>query len=498
MSRRDTLRLLKPAAMATTFLPMPGKYQLWSHPVGSDRPLARPLGRTGREVTYFGLAGGNKVMWDLPGDEGAEIVVKAVRLGVTYLETANNYQLSQRNYHKAFQILKLIPGEPGYDHNLRGRLFLATKTGLRHAAVRDGSKPMGRSAGGGTSCIDDLMRSLTQFFGDGKGYIPDGAYIDLMQLHSLTSEADVDALYEGLENPSEKSPRLGAIAGLVDFRDGTNFTGLNPSHKKYIRHIGITGHENAAAHMAAIRRDNKNNLETLLVAINPNDRHNFCHQTNSVPVAAAKKMGIIGMKVFADGVMYGLEKKYASQPGQSVMSVGQKGKVPFEDFLRYTLSAQGVSTIITGIGMIDKSNDPSRDQLAANLLACHQQDTMSPAQRKNVEERVAQLHGTDTNFFQRPACGMLGAQVRVEREGTGPVKVKWDTAYAGADPFVRYEVYRREEKIASMEWKPQLSETPFETVDDKAPASHSGGIWYKVRAVDASGAFVDSKSVKPA
>src|SRR6266851_4283691 len=120
ISRRDAIRS---ALMATTFLPMTGRYRAWAHP--AERPLlTRPLGRTGREVTTFGLAGGNKVMWDLPGDEGGEIVVKAVRMGLTYLETANNYQLSQLNYHKAFRILNLIPGEPGYDYALRGRLFL--------------------------------------------------------------------------------------------------------------------------------------------------------------------------------------------------------------------------------------------------------------------------------------------------------------------------------------------------------------------------------------
>lgn len=144
-SRRAAVRLAGGALSATVFLPMGGRFAVYARPVG--KPLqTRVLGRTGREVTTFGLAGGNTIMWDLPGDQAAETVVKAVRMGVTYLETANNYQLSQVNYGKAFRVLNLIPGEPGYDSALRGRLFLATKTGLRHAIVRDGSKPMGRSS----------------------------------------------------------------------------------------------------------------------------------------------------------------------------------------------------------------------------------------------------------------------------------------------------------------------------------------------------------------
>ncbi|MFN3323013.1 MAG: hypothetical protein ACK5AZ_05925 [Bryobacteraceae bacterium] len=497
-SRREALRLAGGLTMATTFLPIAGRYRTWSHPAANNL-LTRPLGRTGREVTTFGLAGGNKVMWELPGDEGVGIIVKAVRTGITFLETANNYQLSQRNYHKAFRILNLIPGEPGYDAALRGRLFLATKTGLRYAAIRDGSQPKGRSAGGGSTCIEDLMRSLTQFFGDGKGYIPDGAYIDLMQIHTLTREDDVDAIYEGLENPSDKSlPRIGALAGLLDFRDGTNHTGLNPGHKKYIRHIGITGHENPTVHMYAIRKDRKNILDTLLVVANPNDRHYFCHQTNSIPVAAAKNMGIIGMKVFADGVMYGLEKRYASQPGQSVLSVGQPGKVSYKDFIQYTLSVPAMSTLITGIGLVDKSNEPDRDQLIANLAACQEREPLSAARRAEIEARTADLHGIDTNFFQRPSSGMLPPQTfHVERpRPDAPVKISWSTAYAGGEPLVLYEIYRREQKIATVPFRPQITEDLFTHTDSSAPASHSGGIYYKVRAVDAKGSFVDSISVK--
>ena len=136
-------------------------------------------------------------------------------------------------------------------------------------------------------------------------------------------------MYEGLDNPGDKAlPRVGALACLLDYRDGTNRTGLNPQQRKWIRHIGITGHENPAVHMYAMQRDTRNILDTLLVAVNPNDPRYFCHQTNSIPVANAKGMGVIGMKVFADGVMYGLEPKYAHKPGQSVSTVGQPDNCP--------------------------------------------------------------------------------------------------------------------------------------------------------------------------
>jgi aryl-alcohol dehydrogenase-like predicted oxidoreductase len=477
---------------------MAGRFQTWAHPV-TQKLATRPLGHTGREVTTFGLAGGNKVMWDLPGDEGVEIVVKAVRMGLTYLETANNYQLSQSNYGKAFRILNLIPGEPGYDSALRGRLFLATKTGLRTGLVRGDAKPVGTSAGGGKTCVDDLMRSLTQFFGDGKGYIPEGAYIDLMQIHSLQRESDVDAVFEGIDKPGDPAlPRVGTLPTLIDFRDGTNLTGLNPKHKKYIRHIGITGHENPTAHMYAMRRDKRNDLQTLLVAMNPNDRHNFCHQTNSIPVAAAKGMGIIGMKIFADGVMYGLEKKYASKPGQSVLSIGQPGKVPHSDFLQYSLSIPGVSTLITGIGLIDKSEDPSRDQIAANLLACQMTEPLSDSRRGKIEARVSEVHGIDTNFFQRPSSGLLAPEtVRLERNNGVPgVTIEWSTAYASGEPIAHYDIYRSNDRIGSMPYQPQTTEAPFSFTDTAGPGGNPTGSYYRIRTVDVTGRYVDSISVR--
>jgi hypothetical protein len=158
-----------------------------------------------------------------------------------------------------------------------------------------------------------------------------------------------------------------------------------------------------------------------------------------------------------------------------------------------------MSTVIAGIGLIDKNNDPDRDQLVANLAACQIKEPMAAERRTRIEEQTASLHGTDTNFFQRPACGMLPAIVKLERNaGDGPVKVLWSTAYAAADPLVRYEVYRRDDRIASVPWQPQITERPFEFLDDAAPQGHSGGLWYKVRAVDAGGKYVDSLSVKPA
>ena len=85
--------------------------------------------------------------------------------------------------------------------------------------------------GKGSHAIDDLHRALSLLFGDGKGNYPEGAYLDMMMIHNLNFMNEVDALYEGYENTDPSLERIGALAALRDYRDGTNRTGLNPENK---------------------------------------------------------------------------------------------------------------------------------------------------------------------------------------------------------------------------------------------------------------------------
>ena len=63
--------------------------------------------------------------------------------------------------------------------------------------------------------------------------------------------------------------------------------------------------------MDMIRRDKYEILDAMLVAINANDKLYLNHQHNVIPVAKAKNMGIIAMKVFADGAMYSKESRWS-------------------------------------------------------------------------------------------------------------------------------------------------------------------------------------------
>jgi hypothetical protein len=206
------------------------------------------------------------------------------------------------------------------------------------------------------------------------------------------------------------------------------------------------------------------------------------------------------MKLFADGVMYGLEKRYASKPGQQVLSVGQPGKVPYEDFIQYALSTPGMSTVIMGIGLLDKSNDPARDQLVADIAGCQIRDPQMARKRREVEQRTAELHGTDTNFFQRTSSGLLAPEkFLVEEIDPKTTRLRWSTACAGGHALDRYEIYRREVKVASIPFRPQITEDLFVYEDRLAePQSFAGGKYYKVRIVDAAGNCADTPTAKPA
>ncbi len=492
-TRRDALRWASAVSMATTFLPL-SRYRAFAHPA-AGKLQTRVLGRTSQEVTTFGLGGVTCLVER--GDYAAGLIAKAINAGVTFLDTGSNYGGSQLNYGAAFRELNLIPGQPGYQAALRARLFVSTKLGNRYAIIRDTPPPASESRGRpARTALDELKLSLTQMFGDGNGYIPDGAYVDMMHVHNLNTEAAVDAVFEGLGNPGDKSlPRVGTLALLVDYRDGTNLTGLNPEHKKWIRHIAMSCHENPTSVMYAMRKDKNNIFEGLMCTINPNDPNYFCFETNALPVAQAKNVGVMAMKVFSDGVFWGKGEHWG---GEWVKTIGLPDKVPYQDFISYALSAPGLHTAVIGIGEVDKNNDPQRDQFVANLAACQTARDLTPRERKDIISQVAGLHGIHTNFYQRPGSGLQPPQnVKVNRQENEAVEVSWDTAYAGASPLATYEIFRRHDLVARVPCVPQTSEEPFRFVDKDVKRRFPGGLWYRVRVVDAEGTTADSSTVLP-
>jgi aryl-alcohol dehydrogenase-like predicted oxidoreductase len=458
---------------------------------GKDQPLKpmkRVMGRLGFEATTLGLGGQASLEWTAAGVDPVRIILKAFDLGVNYYDTSNVYDSSQENFGKAFRELHLIPGQPGYNERLRSSIFLNSKTALRFG--KGGWQKEGlinvTNGARGSHAADDLRRTLSQVFGDGQGSYPKGAYLNMVLMHSVSSMADVDALYEGYDRPDPKAETIGALAMLIDFRDGTNLTGLNPKEEKLIRHIGFSGHATPAVMMEMIQRDSRGVLEGILVAINANDRMNFSMQYNVIPVAEANNMGMIAMKVFADGAMYTKEATFTSRPEQLVHTVGSS-TLPSRRLVQYSLSTPGIHTAIIGTGHIDA--DPAACQLQQNLLAAQiEPNALSVSDRREIEKLAGAVKGGKTNYFQAPAQP-LGAprNPAASQEIRGQKRVAqlhWQTAYAGDEPIIRYEVWRDHKNAGQIAHKPQIRRTPFsfeEVLSDHA--AHQ----YQIMTVDAAG-----------
>ncbi len=422
-------------------------------------PMKRPFGKLGFNVTTLGLGGQASIQWTPEDVAPEQIILKAFELGINYFDTSNLYLKSQLHFNKAFKQLNLIPGEEGYNKDLRESIWLTSKTAMRWGKPgwpeREGVN--NRSQGEDVKCaVDDVKRSLTQIFGDGEGYYPEGAYLNMVLCHTLNNPAEVDVLYEGLETPLDPKGNFGALVALRDLRDGTNLTGMNPKNEKLIRHIGFSGHAHPPAMMDMIQRDEYGILDGMLIAINANDKTKMNMQHNVIPLAEAKGMGVIGMKVFADAAMYHKEPRWSQTPLDVFRKIGTS-ELPSKPLIEYSLTTPGVHTLIIGIGHIDE--DPVKCQLVQNFYAAQiKPDGMSAEERKRIEKQAKAVK-PESNYFQRVDKENLTAPREAKIMDQ---KITWHSALADEEPISHYEVFVNGKLAGKVEHQPQvLKSKPF-------------------------------------
>ena len=456
LSRRNFMRL-SAAALAGSAMAPKSAFGLNSIPA----PLKRPFGKIPFEVTTFGLGGQGSIQWTPDDVKPEEIILKSFQLGVNYYDTSNVYGPSQLNYGKAFRKLNLIPGAPGYNAGLRAKTFLTTKTMIRWAKGGYPTLPNVRNSTNGSheeGAVADLKRSLSQLFGNDDGQYPEGAYVDMVLIHNLVNFEEVDVVYKGLETPLDINENFGALIALRDYRDGTNITGLNPKHEKLVRHLGFSGHNNAPAMMDMIQRDQWNLLDGMLVSINVNDRRYLNMQYNVIPVAKAKNMGIIGMKVFSDGTMYTKQPGWSRVPSDVVRIIGTP-EVPSKPLIEYVLTTPGIDTLIIGIGEVN--DDPLRCQLVQNYYAAQiEPNQLNERQRRDLEKIGERARNGETNYFQLPDEGLTPPR-NIKLERGNRIKLSWDTSFAGNEPISHYEVLKDGQLMQTIQHTPQISKSPF-------------------------------------
>jgi len=291
-----------------------------THPGGTAGPFppipSRPLGRTGCEVTQFALGGEGVLRTHGRMSEAVAVIHRALDQGVTYCDTAPAYAGSLDYYGAAL-------GER------RSQVFLASKT---HDRTRDGSLRL-------------LEESLERLRTD---------HLDLWQLHDLRTTGDLQTIFG----------RKGALEALTQARE-----------EGRVRFLGLTGHHDPAILLEAIRRFD---FDTVLVALNGADVHRMSFARTVLPEAARRGMGVIGMKVYAAGVLLG---------------GGSPPLIPAEA-MGYVLSLAGVSTVIIGC-----SSPAEVDENAHTVRQFRPFD--EPAMRA-VEEKTRSRSGFFTSY-KKPA-----------------------------------------------------------------------------------------------
>ncbi len=229
---------------------------------------SRRLGDTGALVSIFGLGGEGILRTHGYEDQAREVITAALDEGVTYCDSARAYAGSERYYGAVLGAA-------------RQRVFLTSKA---HDRTRQGALAM----------LDETLANMRV------------THLDLWQLHDLRTWAELD--------------EIGAPGGAYEAFEHAKRAGKT-------RFIGVTGHYDPDVLVAAIER---HRFDTVLIPVNPCEAQAQSFSDRVGARAMELGMGVIGMKVFARGLLTSL----ADPP-------------PVSDLIDYALS-QSVHSIIIG------------------------------------------------------------------------------------------------------------------------------------------------------
>lgn len=211
----------------------------------------RKLGRTGEYVTMLGT-GGYHVGWTTERD-AQEVIEAALEGGVRFFDTAESYShgRSEERYGKYLT--------PKY----RDLIFLTSKsTGQDAITVQK-----------------HLEGTLQRLKVD---------HLDLYQVHSVRTPADVDARITN---------------GVLDVL-------LKAKQDGKIRYLGFTGHQNPFAHLRMLERTEESDIfDTVLIPVNVLDPSYFSFTKNVLGKVLDRDLGITSIKSLADGRFFANKKE---------------------------------------------------------------------------------------------------------------------------------------------------------------------------------------------
>ena len=292
----------------------------------------RVLGKTGVRVSILAMGGGSRFLAYKDEDKALAALHRAFDLGINYMDTAFVYGngLSEERVGKVMK-------------DRRKGIFLATKV-----SKRKGDEAMAIIEG-------SLKRLQTD-------------HVDLLHIHDLKGEDDLAAI----------EAKDGVLAVVRKMRD-----------QKVARFIGISCHTNPLVLKTALER---HDFDCTQMALNaalqgmkpspagkaPNTDLPISFETVALPVARAKKMGIIAMKIF----------------GQDALV----GAAPANKLLRYSLSLP-VTTAVVGMPKLEHLEE--NVQIARAFKALPRAEMRSLSAELSVKHKLAldhQMHLHDDHF----------------------------------------------------------------------------------------------------
>jgi aryl-alcohol dehydrogenase-like predicted oxidoreductase len=279
----------------------------------------RPLGETGESVTILGLGGAHLARLH-SAHEAHELVDVALDEGIRFFDTAESY------------------------HNGTSEQWLGAALGSRRADVFLMSKTFDfpeRSTEGAKWHLEGSLARL------------DTDRLDLWQLHSVRSVADVDRAF--------------GKGGAMEFI-------LEMQMKRVVRFTGVTGHKDPEANLRALHYwDRGMRFDAMQMPINPIDHHQRSFQQRVLPELVRRNIGVIAMKTSADGAL----------PREAVCS--------HAECHRY---AWGLPVSVAVVGM-------EHPELIRENARVARSAPMSPSERETLLARVAPSVALDLEYYKR-------------------------------------------------------------------------------------------------
>jgi len=271
------------------------------NPRTKDAMPTRNLGRTGYQVGIFSLGGQAAIERTFNADLSAEIVNRALDLGVNYIDSAAAYGkdeewgrahgTSERNIG---QVMK----------TRRSEVFLTSKT---HYRDYDGS-------------MKALESSLKNLQTD---------HLDLWQIHNLKTPDQLEQIFA----------KDGAIKAL----EKAKAEGM-------VRHVGVTGHYEPLILVEALKRYD---FETILMVVSAADPNYLSFKDHLLPTALEKGVGIIGMKLAARGRLLSDWTPPPIEKQRPSMATPLPGTITMKESLNYSCTLP-VSTNIVGVDNVEQ------------------------------------------------------------------------------------------------------------------------------------------------